>query len=153
MSRESMLGLPVGCIYLTIYNHLGDFRERSWDPELVLFDFGTPGTSMSLLFVESDAIRVQFIHLLEKYHGVCGVLNLEDTGKVIWLGGRRVDVEIPDPYMTPAEIEGFLGSKKQHLRGERHTEMQGYLGTAEELPCSNKNENESPAEGRRRYLQ
>ena len=108
MSRESLLGLPVGYIYLTIYNNMVNFREKTWDPDLVLFDFSTPGTSMSLLFAESDSIRNRFIRLLEKYHGICGVLNLEDTGRVFWLNGKRMEREIPDAYMPPAEIEEFL---------------------------------------------
>lgn len=110
MSKESLLGLPVGIIYLSVYNNMLNFREKTWDPELVLLDFGTPGTNMSLLFAESDSIRNRFTRLLEKYHGVCGVLNMEDGGRVFWLNGRRVEAEIPDPYLPPAEIETFLGS-------------------------------------------
>lgn len=111
MSAESPLGLPVGCIYITVYNNPKAFEDRASDPDLVLIEFGTPGTTMSILFSESVSIRRRFEDLLVQYDGVCGVLNMEDYAHVIWLKGRPLDLRIPDPFMTPNEIENFI---KEH---------------------------------------
>lgn len=105
---ENPRGLPIGCIYITVYNDLNTFEEKDWDPGLFMIDFGTPGTTMSILFTESDSIRRQFEKLLQQYHGVCGVLSREDAGTLIWLKGKSMDVEIPDPFMSPQEIEKYL---------------------------------------------
>jgi len=111
MAHESPLGLPVGCIYLSVFNDPNGLEDRGIDSNLVLFEFGTPGTTMSLLFSESISIRKRFEELLIQYEGVCGVLNLEDYAHVIWLNGRPLDLRIPDPFMSPARIEKFI---KEH---------------------------------------
>jgi len=108
MSKESPLGLPVGYIYLTVYNDLSVFEDKDWDPDLVMMEFSTPGTRMSLLFSESESIRKRFVSLLETYQGVCGVLDLESEARVIWLKGKRLDLRIPDAWMSPDEIEEIL---------------------------------------------
>jgi hypothetical protein len=108
MTRESPLGYPVGCIYLTVYNDLNAIKKGGWNPDLVLLEFGTPGTTMSILFQESASIRSRFEYLLEANQGICGVLNMEDSGRVIWLNGRRVEEYIPDPYASPEEIVELL---------------------------------------------
>jgi hypothetical protein len=33
---------------------------------------------------------------------------MEDYGYVIWHKGARMDRRIPDPYMSPDEIEAYL---------------------------------------------
>ncbi len=108
LAAESPLGLPVGCIYITVYNDPAVFDDRALDPNLVLFEFGTSGSTMSILFSESVSIRKRFEDLLVQYEGVCGVLNLEDYAHVIWLNGRPLDLRIPDPFMPPGEIEKFM---------------------------------------------
>jgi hypothetical protein len=109
MSIESPLGIPIGCIYLTIYNDLRKFENKDWDPNLTLLNFGTPGTKMSVLFSESASIRNRFVELLETHDGICGILNMEDSAIVFWLNGYLFDKTIPDPYMTPEEIKSYLG--------------------------------------------
>ena len=94
----------IGYIYLDIHQEIPE-RPAS---DLVLFDFGTPGTRMSLLFDESSSIRQAFVQLLERYQGVCGVFNREDYGRLIWLNGQIFSEEIDDPYLLPDEIESFL---------------------------------------------
>ncbi len=111
MFRQNPLGVPVGYIYITVYNDLTTFEEKDWDPKLFMIDFGTPGTTMSILFFESGSIRRQFIRLLAQYQGVCGVFNMENSGRVIWLNGQSLDIEIPDPFMSPQEIEEYIKSK------------------------------------------
>ncbi len=113
MSKESPIGVPIGCIYITVYNDLTTFDDKDWNPEIFMIDFGTPGTTMSILFCESDSIRRKFVRLLIQYQGICGVLNLEDSGRVIWLNGRPMDAEIPDPFMSPQEIEEYLHSSRK----------------------------------------
>lgn len=105
--RPEMAG--IGYIYLTVYNDLAAFSQDAADPNLVLFQFGTPGTSMSILFTESTAIRQAFIRLLETCQGVLGLLDMEDEAEVIWFRGREVSVRIPHAYLPLAEIEEFLG--------------------------------------------
>lgn len=111
MAAESPLGLPVGYIYITVYNNPKAFDSNDLDSNLVLLEFGTPGTTMSILFSESESIRKRFKDLLVQYDGVCGVINLEDYAHVFWLNGRPLDLRIQDPFMTPGRIEQFI---KEH---------------------------------------
>jgi hypothetical protein len=104
-----MAGL--GYIYLTVYNDLRALSERLADPGLVLFEFDTPGTSMSILFTESTAIRQAFIHLLETCQGVYGVLDMENEAEVIWFKGEEVSVVIPHAYLSLPEIEAYVRGK------------------------------------------
>lgn len=100
----------IGYIYLGVSTDLAQRYELK-DPveDLVLFDFGTTGTRMSLLFSNSTSIRKAFIHLLENYRGVCGVFNWEDGGgEVFWLKGRHLSKYIGDAYQLPGEIEEIL---------------------------------------------
>ena len=97
-------------IYLTIYQEIPDQPAS----DLVLFNFGTTGTKMSILFLESDSIRKTFEELLEKIPGICGVFNRETSGEVIWFKGRQISEEISDPYLPPAEIEAILRMSGEH---------------------------------------
>lgn len=106
-------GIPIGCIYVKVVTDLNRSEEKTWDSDIVLIDLSTPGTRMSMLFYESCSIRRRFQQLLENYHGICGVLNMEDDGYVIWQKGQRMDRHIPDPYLSPAEIEEFLASQER----------------------------------------
>jgi hypothetical protein len=54
--------VSIGYIYLTIYTRSSE--DSPLPPDLVLFDFGTTGTRMSILFLESTAIRQAFVDLL-----------------------------------------------------------------------------------------
>jgi len=107
-SRESPLGLPIGCIYLTVFNDLNAHEKKDWDPNLVMLEFGTTGTTMSILFSESDSIRCRFQNLLEANHGICGILNMENSARVIWWNGQKVDMEISNLFPSPEEINKLL---------------------------------------------
>ncbi len=69
--------VSIGYIYLGINNALSRKYPDADVDNLVLFDFGTTGTRMSLLFSYSTSIRKTFLELLRNYHGVCGVFNRE----------------------------------------------------------------------------
>lgn len=98
--------LLVGYIYLTIYQSIPDQPPSDW----VLFDFGTTGTRMSLLFDESTSIRDTFKELAQKYHSVCAVFNRESGGVVFWLNDHDIaDKTIDDPFILPEEIKILLG--------------------------------------------
>ena len=88
--KDRVNRVSVGYIYLTVYNELPayDFPGKNLS-DLVLFDFGTTGTRMSMLFYYSTSIRKTFIELLEKHKGVCGVFNREEEGEVFWLKGKK----------------------------------------------------------------
>jgi len=98
----------VGMIYLTVTQEIPDQPGS----DLVLFNFGTTGTNMSILFQESESIRKTFVDLLKKIPGVCGVFNRESSGQVFWLNGQQLAEEISDPYRPPAEIEATLGTSR-----------------------------------------
>lgn len=102
--------VAIGYIYLGIDNDLSrEYPDNNTD-DLVLFDFGTTGTRMSLLFSYSTSIRKTFIELLEKHHGICGVFNRESGGgELFWFNGRKMDFDIGDPFKLPDEIELLLG--------------------------------------------
>jgi len=98
--------VSVGCIYLTVYNDLSIYYpEIDLDlQDLVLFNFGTTGTRMSTLFYYSTSIRTQFVELLRKHRGVCGIFNMEEEGEVFWLNGAPVRMSIEDVWISPDEI-------------------------------------------------
>jgi hypothetical protein len=105
--------VPIGYIYLTIYNPSSEFYSGMDSSEYVAFNFGTTGTRMSILFYDSNSIRKTFTGLLERVPGVCGVFNREDGGgDVFWYKGQTLSEEIPDPFMTLPEIEELLGLDK-----------------------------------------
>jgi hypothetical protein len=99
--------IPIGYIYLTVYQEIEDQPKSN----LVLFDFGTTGTRMSMLFNYSTSIRKSFLDLLKKYQGVCGVFNKEEYGELFWLQGKEYSETVEDAYMMPGEIEIFLKQK------------------------------------------
>ena len=102
--------VSIGIIYLQIYTRLPWWISVDKNEDLVLFDFATPGTSLSLLFQESPSIRKVFVELLEKVSGVCGVFNQEDNGLLFWFNGQGyADLEVEDPNTPPDEIETLLG--------------------------------------------
>jgi len=113
---EDPAGIPVGCIYINIYNDLNRFEDKPWDPDIVLIDMGTTGTRMSTLFFESPSICRRFQELLENYHGICGMLNMEDFADLVWFKGKRMEQRIPDPYMTPDEIEAYLAGQGEEAK-------------------------------------
>lgn len=92
--------VAIGIIYLTIYQKIPD----NPDSDLVLFDFGTPGTTMSILFNESSSVQRTFLEYAENYGAICGLLNCEDYGDVFWLNGQTVQFSIDDPFLLPDEI-------------------------------------------------
>jgi hypothetical protein len=107
---DGVIRVRIGYIYLTVYNDLTrQFPHNNPTDDLVLLDFGTTGTRMSMLFYYSTSIRKTFVELLERYQGVCGVFNKEDGGgDVFWLKGEKLDGEIDDAYLMPGEIELLL---------------------------------------------
>ncbi len=103
---DDMRKISVGYIYLTIYQSIPDHVQSDW----VLFDFGTTGTRMSLLFDESISIRDTFKELAQKYHSVCAVFNRESGGIVFWLNDHDIpDKMNGDPFLLPEEIGTLLG--------------------------------------------
>ena len=101
--------VSIGYIYLTVYNDLSRRITLIEPTDLVLFDFGTTGTRMSLLFDYSTSIRKTFIDLLERCHGLCGVFNREyGGGELFWLKGQSLSEYFEDAYLMPQEIEGLL---------------------------------------------
>ena len=100
--------IGIGIIYLAVYQEIPEHP----DSDLVLFDFGTTGTRMSLLFDESTSIRRTFTKFLSDFQGVCGVFNREDNGELFWLNGQETYKWIQDPFMMPDEIEHKLGEQR-----------------------------------------
>ena len=98
--------VAIGFIYLTIYADLSKHWAFEKETDLVLFEFGTTGTRMSLLFSDSESIRKAFISLLEKVPGECGIFDREnDSGELFWLHGRQLNEYISDKYMNLEEME------------------------------------------------
>lgn len=115
--------ISIGYIYLTVYNDLSWlYPQRKPIDDLVLFDFGTTGTRMSLLFDDSTSIRKTFVELLERHQGVCGVFNRESGGgELFWFKGRSLSEYIGDAYMMLEEIEGMLN--RQGLVGNNDNDV------------------------------
>ncbi len=92
----------IGYIYLSI-----DRQPEAGDG-LVLFQFDTPGTTMSILFVESQSIRQAFIQVLESCQGLYGILDMEDSAELIWWKGQEMSTRLPHAYLSFVEIEEYL---------------------------------------------
>ena len=105
--------LPVGMIDLFVYNKAPDYFERDLPEDLVMFEFVSLGSKMSLVFLCSNSMRKTFSALLNKYNGKCGILDTERDGIVFWLNGREIDEYIEDPWMFPEEIERELSSRAE----------------------------------------
>lgn len=106
--EEDVIQVSIGTIYLTIYTDLQKRLDLEAKSDFILFDFGTTGTNMSLLFDNSSSIRKKFIELLENNHGVCGIFNREMDGEIIWFKGQPMATFIDDPYTPPDQIEQIL---------------------------------------------
>jgi hypothetical protein len=101
--------VSIGYIYLTIYNESSQRYSGIGASNYVAFDFGTTGTSMSMLFYYSHSIRGTFVKLLERVPGICGVFNQEDGGgEIFWYRGHHLSKDIADPFMPLTEIESLF---------------------------------------------
>lgn len=99
----------IGCIYLTIRQNLNRELAPGAPCEYVLFDFGTTGTRMSMLFFDSPEIRNTFTDILDNYNGICGVFNRENDGEVFWYKGRQLNFHVDDPFISIDAIKALLG--------------------------------------------
>lgn len=99
----------IGYIYLTIYADLEKHYGFDQPNDMVLFDFGTTGTRMSLLFADSPSIKKTFIKLLEDHQGISGIFDWEnDYGELFWFRGEEMEFRLSGNYMLPNEIEAEL---------------------------------------------
>lgn len=105
----------IGYVYLTVHRDLTASSGGADDTggDLVEFSFGTPGSSMSVLFLESESIRRTFAGLLESSRGVYGVFDREDPATLFWWRGRELDEELPTAEMTLAQIEEHAGLTRE----------------------------------------
>lgn len=103
--RDEQQRVGIGYIYLTVYNsHSGRSSQN-----LIQLQFAAATTSMSILFCESISMRRTFIHLLEGFRGVYGLIDRENDAVVIWFKGKEMDEIIPYAGMPLNEIEDYLG--------------------------------------------
>ena len=99
----------IGFIYLTVYADLSQHYAFKKPTDMVIFEFGTTGSRMSWLFEESTSIRNTFIKLLEKFDGICGILDREvDYGELFWFKGKKLQTSVLSIYILPDEIEEML---------------------------------------------
>lgn len=97
----------IGYIYLTLHRGMADWASGV-DRDVVLLELGTPGSSMSVLFLESESIRAAMVGLLAACRGVCGLLDMEDSAILFWWRGRELDETLPTAELDLAEIERFV---------------------------------------------
>lgn len=102
----------IGFIYLTVYADLSEHYAFEKPTDMVLFEFNTTGTRMSILFEDSTSIRNSFVRLLERFDGLIGILDREvDYGELFWYKGKRYEPyekSVLNVYTTPDEIEEML---------------------------------------------
>jgi hypothetical protein len=99
----------IGTIYLWVHTDLEEADGHDNSSDLVLFEFVTTGTRMSLLFQYSTSIRKAFTNLLERFHGVCGIFyNESEFVELFWFKGKPYNQNIPDAWMPMDEIENLL---------------------------------------------
>ncbi len=99
--------VSVGYIYLSVYRHWKGYDD-TYDPALILLQFAAASSNMSLLLAQSSAVRKPFIHLLENYRGVYGVIDNEMDGILFWHRNRVMDIRIPDAWGRLKEIDDYL---------------------------------------------
>jgi hypothetical protein len=92
--------LEIGYIDLSVHDVKGT--------DLVCFMFGTTGSSMSILFMESESIRSSLLDLLASCRGVYAVFDMEDFADLIWLRGEERDDRLPTADLSLAQIEELL---------------------------------------------
>lgn len=100
--------IPIGYIYLSIRNKGSDWYAEDDPREWAAFCFGTPGTTMSILFEDSPSIRNTFLNLARVIPAECAVFDREFNGEVIWWQGHEISEQIEYPFMTPSEIRQQL---------------------------------------------
>lgn len=100
--------VPVGYIYLTVYNDLSQFSD-AYDPDLILLRLSAATSNMSILFSFSLSMRTAFSRLLQEFEGAYGVIDRENDGNLFWWYGLETDEDIPDASMSPAQIGDYLG--------------------------------------------
>lgn len=100
----------IGYIYLTVRRSMADWASGA-DGDVVLFDFGTTGSRMSVMFQESESVRRTMVGLLERCRGVCGIFDMEDTATLFWWRGRELEVELPTAELDLEEVERFVPSE------------------------------------------
>lgn len=96
--------ISIGFIYLDVRRDFSDYDNPQDGKDVVLFDFGTTGTRMSMLFEYSTSIRNAFTDLLRSFHGICGIFNRELEGEVFWFKDHPIPAHYCDPWALPGEI-------------------------------------------------
>lgn len=94
----------IGYIYLTVHRRMSDWASGV-DRDVVLFEFGTTGSRMSVMFSDSDSVRRSMVGLLEDCRGVCGIFDWEDHATLFWWRGRDLEEELPTAELDLAEVE------------------------------------------------
>lgn len=105
--RDERGRAEIGYVYLTVHRDMEGWASGV-DRDVVLFEFGTPGSRMSVLFSESESIRAAFTGLLRDARGVCGILDREDSATLFWWQGRELDTELPTAELDLREIRTFV---------------------------------------------
>lgn len=96
--------ISIGFIYLDVRRDFSDYDNPQDGKDVVLFDFGTTGTRMSMLFEYSTSIRNAFTSLLRTFHGICGIFNRELEGEVFLFKDRPIPAHYCDTWILPGEI-------------------------------------------------
>jgi len=101
----------IGLIYITVLQNPGSYFQCELPPGLIILNFKTPGSRMSILFQESLSIRREFIKFLERYQGLAGVLDFEkETLELFWLKGMILGEEIPGKLVMLDELKDLVKS-------------------------------------------
>jgi hypothetical protein len=102
----------IGFIYLTVYADISAHWAFDEPADIVLFEFGTTGTKMSMLFYYSTSIREKFISLLENTGGLYGIFDQEvDYGELFWYKGKRMSMTLLSNYPLPEQLDEFVNEQ------------------------------------------
>jgi hypothetical protein len=101
----------IGLIYLSVIQDLSSFFQSEISPEVMLLNFKTTGSRMSILFQESYSIRRTFTEILKQFQGLAGAFDYEqETLELFWLDEKLIREGLLGKSITLDDLKDLVSS-------------------------------------------